>query len=225
MGAQRLEGDVWEVKGKDGQRYYFGRVEGKTRRISKVVYLTVLCGGLAPLSAVLWAEKAHCEYEHGTEERERACAILRGGSGDRVTIRPNLNTEEDPQTSVHKGTLGRKVDSAQHVSILLTGSVIRPSGERTLKSKGKKTVYAGLIGYRVPVVPIPVGAEKIRYNPHIGDGVMHVNGGPLPLGSIITSDGWRYFVARPPEGRSQPLETVMRGFLDNVERDWGSVAT
>lgn len=214
--SKRRDGEVWATKGSDGATYYFGRVEGRTRRISSAVYLTIVSGGLAPLKDVLWAEKAISSYPHGSEERERACAILKGGSGERVTIRPNLNTPKDPQTSVHKGTLGSKVDSTPQVSIILTGSVIRRSGEETLRSTGEKSVYAGLKGYRVPLVPIPEGAERVQYNPHKGDRDFHVNGGALPLGSVVTSDGWRYYIARPPEGRSEPLETVMRGFLDAI---------
>ena len=191
--SKRREGEVWETRGKDGTTYYFGRVEGRTRRISSAVYLTVACGGLAPLSDVLWAWSSIGKASG--EERERAQAILRGGDGVKVTIRPNLHTEDNKQTTVHRGTLGAKIDSARHVSIILTGSVIRRSGEALLKRTGKKSVYAGLTGYRVPLVPIPEGAQRVRYNPHIGDGIMHVDGGPLPLGSIVTSDCWSYFIA------------------------------
>ena len=82
----------------------------------------------------------------------------------RDSIRPNLNKR--PETTVHRGTLGTKLDSVLTLSIECIGTVIRESGVKLLTQKKQKTVHAGLLGYRLTeVVDLKATSKKVTYSP------------------------------------------------------------
>ena len=113
-----------------------------------------------------------------------------------ITVRPNLNTGKStpPQSTIHEGRLGRKLDSVAVITFHCNDVVIRPSGEMKARH-GEKTVYAGLIGeINEKGIILPSKEDpQVEYNPHIGDRHFHINGVPYYGGGTITAVGHKYY--------------------------------
>ena len=113
---------------------------------------------------------------------------------DKVTIRPNLNTVD--QITIHRGRLGKKLDSVHAVSINCSDIVLRASGRDEAFLKHNKTVHAGLIG-KITNLIMPKDTDPIvRYNPHSGDDSFTVNGELYVGGGIVTMIGHKAYLVK-----------------------------
>ena len=113
---------------------------------------------------------------------------------DKVTIRPNLNTVD--QITIHRGRLGKKLDSVHVVSINCTDIVLRSSGRDEAFLKHNKTVHAGLIG-KITDLIIPNSTDPVvRYNPHKGDDSFTVNGELYTGGGVVTMIGHKAYLVK-----------------------------
>lgn len=108
-----------------------------------------------------------------------------------VTIRPNLNNP--PHTTIHKGTLGKKLDSVESLSIECVGYIVRESGVKLLLNKQEKSVHAGLLGYRLDeLVEISETSKKITYSPT--EKMFLVEGKELLTPCTVTAINGVYYV-------------------------------
>lgn len=113
---------------------------------------------------------------------------------NKVTIRPNLNTRD--QITIHRGRLGKKLDSVHAVSINCSDIVLRASGRDEAFLKHNKTVHAGLIG-KITELIMPKDTDPIvRYNPHAGDDSFTVNGELYVGGGIVTMIGHKAYLVK-----------------------------
>ena len=113
---------------------------------------------------------------------------------DKVTIRPNLNTVD--QITIHRGRLGKKLDSVHAVSINCSDIVLRASGRDEAFLKHNKTVHAGLIG-KITDLIIPNNTDPIvRYNPHKGDDSFTINGELYAGGGVVTMIGHKAYLVK-----------------------------
>lgn len=99
-----------------------------------------------------------------------------------VTIRPNLNHKG--HVTIHKGTLGPKIDSVPLATILASHTVIRPAGQKLLQQTGKRSVHAGIVGTLIqPIQPNPNIHPRILYHHSLGftlqDGSPYLGGGTV----------------------------------------------
>ena len=119
--------------------------------------------------------------------------------GKKITVRPNLHTgwklRKQPLTTVHSNRLGKSEYQVFTCSIRCTGTVVRPSGQRSAECDGDKTVHAGLIGLLIPTVEIdPFFAKRVEYNPHRGDKFFNIDGERYDGGGIVTAIGHLYYL-------------------------------
>ena len=113
----------------------------------------------------------------------------------KITIRPNLNTSDE--ITVHKGRLGKKLNSVKSITINCNDTVVRLSGNNEAYINNNKTVHAGLIGEIIDFISPKETDPRVRYNPHIGDEEFTVNGSTYKGGGIITMVGHKaYLVAK-----------------------------
>ena len=113
---------------------------------------------------------------------------------DKVTIRPNLNTRD--QITIHRGRLGKKLDSVYAVSIDCSDIVLRASGRDEAFLKHNKTVHAGLIGKITDLIMPKESDPLIRYNPHLGDDSFTVDGKLYIGGGIVTMIGHKAYLVK-----------------------------
>ena len=113
---------------------------------------------------------------------------------DKVTIRPNLNTND--QITVHRGRLGKKLDSVHAVSIECSDVVLRASGRDEAFLKHNKTVHAGLIG-KITKLVMPKNIDPVvRYNPHVGDDSFTIDGELYVGGGTVTMIGHKAYLVK-----------------------------
>lgn len=115
-----------------------------------------------------------------------------------ISIRPNLNHKN--HITLHKGTMGTKLDSVSQVTIDCVSVTVRPSG--CVKAlNGDKTVHASLNGKLAPFEPVTSTACPITYNPHKGDTGFYVereDGSRIPYegGGVVTMIGWHAWLIK-----------------------------
>tara|TARA_B100001059_G_C17785545_1_gene556848 strand:+ start:506 stop:856 length:351 start_codon:yes stop_codon:yes gene_type:complete len=113
---------------------------------------------------------------------------------EKVTIRPNLNTND--KITIHRGRLGKKLDSVHAISIECTEVVLRASGRDEAFLKHNKTVHAGLIG-KITSLIMPKDIDPVvRYNPHAGDDSFTIDGDLYIGGGTVTMIGHKAYLVK-----------------------------